>query len=135
MLFQFLLTKFSKSELFSCLQKVVHMTNYCKRPTDSCQSGESTDQCHMVCFLLIMAKIELPQRHFSKDPMRALFLVLSKFIPDWVYYIKVAHSLTCKCAGIIQLLSLAIFVSFKQYYGTTSVILSSSIFWTPTCSN
>ena len=32
MLFQFLLSKVSKSELFSCLQKVDHVTNYCKRP-------------------------------------------------------------------------------------------------------
>ena len=32
MLFQFMLTKFSKSERFSCLQKVDHVTNYCKRP-------------------------------------------------------------------------------------------------------
>ena len=30
MLFQLLLTNFSKSELSSCLQKVDHMTNYCK---------------------------------------------------------------------------------------------------------
>ena len=29
MLFQFLLTKFSKSELFLCLQKVHQVTNYC----------------------------------------------------------------------------------------------------------
>ena len=33
MLFQFLLTKLSISELFSCSQKVDHVTNYCKRPT------------------------------------------------------------------------------------------------------
>ena len=32
MLFQFLLTKFFKSWLFSCLKKVDHVTNYCKRP-------------------------------------------------------------------------------------------------------
>ena len=32
MLFQFMITKFSKSELFSRLQKVDHVTNYCKRP-------------------------------------------------------------------------------------------------------
>ena len=32
MLSHFLLTKFSKSILFSCLQKVGHVTNYCKRP-------------------------------------------------------------------------------------------------------
>ena len=31
MLFQFLLTKFSKSELVSYLHKVDHVTNYCKR--------------------------------------------------------------------------------------------------------
>ena len=31
MLFQLLLTNFSKSELFSCLQKVYHVTNYCKK--------------------------------------------------------------------------------------------------------
>ena len=31
MLFQFLLTKFSKSKLFSCLQKVDLVTNYCKK--------------------------------------------------------------------------------------------------------
>jgi len=30
MLFQFLLSKLSKSELFSCLQKVDHVNNYCK---------------------------------------------------------------------------------------------------------
>ena len=33
MLFQFLLTKLSISGLFSCSQKVDHVTNYCKRPT------------------------------------------------------------------------------------------------------
>ena len=32
MLFQLLLTNFSKSELFSCSQKIDHVTNYCKRP-------------------------------------------------------------------------------------------------------
>ena len=32
MLFQFLLTKFSKSKVFSCLQRVDHVTNYCQRP-------------------------------------------------------------------------------------------------------
>ena len=32
MVFQFLLTEFSKSKLFSSLQKVDHVTNYCKRP-------------------------------------------------------------------------------------------------------
>ena len=32
MLFQFMLPKLSKSERFSCLQKVDHVTNYCKRP-------------------------------------------------------------------------------------------------------
>ena len=32
MLFQFQLSQLSKSELFSCLQKVDHVTNYCKRP-------------------------------------------------------------------------------------------------------
>ena len=32
MLFQFMLTKFSKSERFSSLQKVDDVTNYCKRP-------------------------------------------------------------------------------------------------------
>ena len=32
LLFQFLLTKFSKSELFSCLQKVDQVTNHCKGP-------------------------------------------------------------------------------------------------------
>ena len=32
MLFQLVLTKFSKSELFSCLPKVVHVIKYCKRP-------------------------------------------------------------------------------------------------------
>ena len=31
MLFQFLLTKFSKRKLFSCLQKVDLVTNYCKK--------------------------------------------------------------------------------------------------------
>ena len=31
MLFQLLLTNVSKSELFSCLQKVDHVTNYCKK--------------------------------------------------------------------------------------------------------
>ena len=31
MLFQLLLTNFSKSELFLCLQKVDHVTNYCKK--------------------------------------------------------------------------------------------------------
>ena len=31
MLFQFVLTKFFKSELFSCLQKVDHLTNYIAR--------------------------------------------------------------------------------------------------------
>ena len=31
MLFQLLLTNFSKSELFSCLQKVDDVTNYCKK--------------------------------------------------------------------------------------------------------
>ena len=31
MLFQLLLTNFSKSELFSCLQKVDYVTNYCKK--------------------------------------------------------------------------------------------------------
>lgn len=34
LLFQFLLIKFSKSKLFSCIQKVDQMTNYCKRPLD-----------------------------------------------------------------------------------------------------
>ena len=32
MLFQLMLTKFFKSELFSCLPKVDHMINQCKRP-------------------------------------------------------------------------------------------------------
>ena len=32
MLFHFVPTKCSKSELFSGLQKVDHVTNYCKRP-------------------------------------------------------------------------------------------------------
>ena len=32
MLFLFLVTKFCKSELFSCLQKVDHVINYWKRP-------------------------------------------------------------------------------------------------------
>ena len=32
MLFQFLLTELSKSKLFTCLQKVDHVSNYCKRP-------------------------------------------------------------------------------------------------------
>ena len=32
MLFQFLRTEFSKSKLFSCLQKFDHVTNYCERP-------------------------------------------------------------------------------------------------------
>ena len=32
MLFQNALTKFFKSELFSCLQKVDQVINYCKRP-------------------------------------------------------------------------------------------------------
>ena len=32
MLFQFLLTKFFKSELFLCLPKVDYMINLCKRP-------------------------------------------------------------------------------------------------------
>ena len=31
MLFQFLFTKFSNYELFSCLKKVDHVTNYCKK--------------------------------------------------------------------------------------------------------
>ena len=31
MLFQFLLTKFSNSEPASCLHKVDHVTNYCKK--------------------------------------------------------------------------------------------------------
>ena len=32
MLFQFLPTEFSKSKLFSCFEKVDHVTSYCKRP-------------------------------------------------------------------------------------------------------
>ena len=32
MLFQFLLKSFLYQELFSCLQKIYHVTNYCKRP-------------------------------------------------------------------------------------------------------
>ena len=32
MLFQFLLTNVFKSELFSFLQKVDHVTNYCEKP-------------------------------------------------------------------------------------------------------
>ena len=39
MLFQFLLTKFSKSELFSCLQKVDQVTNYCPFLTSWLHAG------------------------------------------------------------------------------------------------
>ena len=50
MLFQFTLTKFSKSELFSCLQKVDHVTNYCKRPISlgpisSSMEKRTVDRC------------------------------------------------------------------------------------------
>ena len=38
-----MLTKFSKSELFSRLQKVDYVTNYCKRPISLIFSGESRE--------------------------------------------------------------------------------------------
>ena len=45
-LFQFLLTKFSKSKLFLCLQKVDHMTNNnCKRSFVGHTCTHTTDGC------------------------------------------------------------------------------------------
>ena len=46
MLFQFQLAKSSKSEGFSCLQKVDHVTNYCKRPTFRV-TGTRSNLCHV----------------------------------------------------------------------------------------
>ena len=43
MLFQLKLTKFSKSELFSCLNKIDHVTNYYKRPIAKIISRDMRD--------------------------------------------------------------------------------------------
>ena len=40
MLFQLVLTKFFESELFSCLRKVAHVINLCKRPLERFHSRD-----------------------------------------------------------------------------------------------
>ena len=51
MLFQFLLTKFSKSKLIIlCLQKVNRVTDYCKRPIEKPISLERSVENFIICF-------------------------------------------------------------------------------------
>ena len=60
MLFKFLITKFSKKELFSCLRKVDDMINYCKRPID--QNGhENSALLKFSCPLVILNLMGFPK--------------------------------------------------------------------------
>ena len=60
MLFKFLITKFCKKELFSCLWKVDDMINYCKRPID--QNGhENSALLKFSCPLVILNLTGFPK--------------------------------------------------------------------------
>ena len=59
MLFQFLLTKFSKSKVFSCLQRVDHVTNYCQRPNARLKSE---------CFQRVILNSKDPQHWTPLGP-------------------------------------------------------------------
>ena len=60
MLFQLVLIKFFKSELFSCLPKVDHVINSCKRPVPDSLSVEPGFS--ILGFLELYSGFQIPQQ-------------------------------------------------------------------------
>ena len=65
MLLQFLLTKFSKSEPVSCLHKVNHVTNYCKKKKKKKQKKKKKKNKKKKKKKLITRKPSTPTQGFS----------------------------------------------------------------------
>ena len=75
MLFQFLLTK------LSCLQKVDHVTNYCKRPiaNTACQKDSNAIVENLIFFVIYVAKYNLSQ---NVHTFYILFTYFGAFFDD-----------------------------------------------------